>query len=85
MESENEDSQETAKQLESINTLLTRLAEAGWLAQTAIKPGALHIEFTERGLANIQRVRVLLGELSVRGPLRPGELVALAVLADRYG
>jgi hypothetical protein len=58
--------------------------EAGWITQTAIKPGELYIKFSQDGQQKINSIHALLSELSVKGRLSPEELVALTVFVARY-
>ncbi|MBA2411290.1 MAG: hypothetical protein H0V63_00470 [Burkholderiaceae bacterium] len=75
---------EAGKSFQPANTLLRRLMEAGWITQTAIKPGELYIEFNDTGQRKINIIHSLLTELSAKGRLSPEELVALTVFAARY-
>jgi hypothetical protein len=73
-----------ARAFQPANALLRRLMEAGWITQTAIKPGQLCVEFSDTGQRKINIVHSLLTELSAKGTLSREELVALVVFAARY-
>ena len=70
----------THRQLaEALNPLILRLANKGWIASTAIRPGRLSIVYSELGKERIRTLRSIFIE-ELEAALSPDQFQALMTL-----